>query len=139
MVELYVRVRDNNLDAPPKEQIVRRCHRGDVIVWKSDGWKWSVKELRSITHRVIQVPMTNMEADSLVASELDPLRIKLLKWKRARHLDLDHDDIKSGTFKTFIADDTRTDPIFTFDSDKAFLLTDITIVKQLADDFVAVV
>ena len=136
MVELLIRTQDKKADTPTKALEVQRMHRGDVVLWRPDGWPWSAREKASPAWRILRINITPSEADALVSPELDVLSIKLHVWKRIRKLDLDNVLISPGKFKTFLDDDSRSTPVFTFTGDVTLLGT-ITETKPNADTVVS--
>lgn len=86
-------------------------HRGDVIVWRPDGWPWSERERSNADWRIIWVDLTNTEADALINPELDQLGVKAFTWKRGRKLDLDAGSVPAA-LRTHLNDDKRADAVF---------------------------
>ncbi len=135
MPGLYIRTVDIKGDSPTKSVEVMRTHRGDVIVAKPNGWPWSQQERTNSSHRIVEVDITNSEADALTKPEFNILDTKQQYWTRGRRLDLDSVLI-TGKFKDYLADDTRATQIFEFTGNPA-LISSITETKQDADDYLA--
>ena len=130
MPEFLVRVENKLADSPTKEVEVQRMHRGDVVVWRPDGWPWSVEELTNSFWRIIRAKLTNTEADALVSPELDIARVKSKLWKRISQYDLDL--LPAGELKTWFEDDTRAVPIFDYKGSLGVIRSSIK-VKPNAD------
>ncbi len=136
MAEFLVVVRSNHLTRT-RSQEVDSYGRGDVITVQDDGWDWSPRELTNPNWRIIKaVGMTVSEGEGLISTEKNPTNLKLRIWKRWRKLDLSNILIGPGKFKNFLDDDTRVNPIFTFNNQQRVLITNVTEIKENADIYV---
>jgi hypothetical protein len=81
---------------PDKDHLLTK--KGDVIVYKPDGWNWGIEELNNPEWRIIRVPnMTEEHASSLCSQELSTDRNHTILRKRGMGIDLDNlDKLSSG-------------------------------------------
>lgn len=94
-MQLLVRIVDRISDDPDKN--VQLTKAGDVIAFKPDGSDWGLMELTNPEWRIIQVDITEVEAEALVAPELPPdLDGEYILRKRQMKLDLDTLDTLTG-------------------------------------------
>ena len=94
ILELLIKIKsrhckDRKLDA-------QRLHAGDVIAAKPDGWAWSVRERENPEWVIVRAPITEVEAQALIAMEFDPLHRRPFVYSRQRTLDLKALNIKQS-------------------------------------------
>jgi len=112
-----------------------RTHRGDVISFVDDNHVFSQRELTNPEWRIVKVDITLSEAMAFIAVEEDVENTKSRKWKRKFGLDLDNISFPKE-IRDYISDATRVVPIFEFAAKNKNLLSNVTVVKGSAEDYI---
>lgn len=113
MAELLVRVRDK-VNVTDFYADCKCTKRGDVIVVCPDGWPWGDQELTRPEYRLVRLQGVGVAAVTpYLAPELDidPTHPSRTLQRRLYKIDFSNLTIPTA-FKTFVADDTRTTPMF---------------------------
>lgn len=133
MSELLVRVADKI-----NSNFYLNCQctkRGDIVACCADGWPWSIAEKTLPFWRILKLPnVTVAQVTPYLVPELpvDPLNPSKTLQKRAFKLDLSN-VVLPAALKTFIQDDTRAQPSYTFNASAATIAS-ITIRKSTIAD-----
>lgn len=131
-MELLIRV--INRPDPDRKLHCRRFHRGDVIAAKPSDHPWTLRERKNRHWRILNVPsLTQIEADSLLSPELDPMAIKRFTWKRRRKLDLDSPTIPTR-IANYLTDNNRSQAkLRILEAGEIALFRSLEIIKEDAD------
>lgn len=87
-MELLIRIRDKKSDDPYLD--CQLTKRGDVIVYRPDGWEWSNAERTNPDWIIIQVPISDAVAQSLCEPEPGDPKLNKMLQRRGFKLDLDN-------------------------------------------------
>lgn len=133
MCELLVRVSDK-----VNEDFYRNCQctkRGDIISLCPDGWNWSTSEKTVPFWRIVKLPnVTVAQATPYLRPEIatDPLNPSKTLQKRAFKLDLSNATLPAA-FITFIQDNTRAQPSYTFNASAATIASIVVLKSPITD------